>query len=457
MSHESRTSPPTYPEILDIHDGAFSESIWGSDGFRTIKVSGQDDVIADSYKDNLTIAAGTNVSLTTNAAGDTLTISATPGTVYTAGTGISISGSNEISVSAVALTTVQTAANQTAHLALTTQEGDVVVRTDENKSYIKNAGTAGNMSDFTLLATPTDVVTSVAGNIGAITAAQIKTAYESNAETNAFTDADHSKLDGIETGATADQTNAEIRTAVGAASDSNIFTDALKSKLDAIEASATADQTSEEIQDIVGGMVSGNTETGITVTYEDSDGTLDFVVASQTANDFTNTLKSKLDGIEASADVTDATNVDAAGAVMNADVDAKGDLLVGSADNTVTRLAVGTNGYILKADSSTGTGLKWDSAGSGGDVNQNAFSTVAVSGQDNVAADTTTDTLNLAGAGSVTITTNASSDTVTITGSSTDATKMPLAGGTFTGDITINDNEEIRVGSDNDLVIVHDG
>jgi hypothetical protein len=38
---------------------------------------------------------------------------------------------------------------------------------------------------------------------------------------------------------------------------------------------------SERVQDIVGGMVTGNTESGITVTYEDSDGTLDFSVADQ--------------------------------------------------------------------------------------------------------------------------------------------------------------------------------
>ena len=64
----------------------------------------------------------------------------------------------------------------------------------------------------------------------------------------------------------------------------------------------------EQVEDYVGAMVSGNTETGITVTYEDSDGTLDFVVASQTDNNFTTTLKNKLDGIEASAtaDQTDA-------------------------------------------------------------------------------------------------------------------------------------------------------
>ena len=114
-----------------------------------------------------------------------------------AGTGISISGGGEISVSSVALTTVQTASSQSAHLALTTQEGDIVVRSDENKSYVRNSGTAGTMADFTLLATPTDAVLSVNGNTGAITAAQIATAVEAASDSNTFTDADHSKLNAI--------------------------------------------------------------------------------------------------------------------------------------------------------------------------------------------------------------------------------------------------------------------
>ena len=63
----------------------------------------------------------------------------------------------------------------------------------------------------------------------------------------------------------------------------------------------TATLTEEQVEDFVGGMVTGNTETGITVTYQDSDGTLDFVVASQTDENFTTTLKNKLDGIAASA------------------------------------------------------------------------------------------------------------------------------------------------------------
>ena len=50
--------------------------------------------------------------------------------------------------------------------------------------------------------------------------------------------ADGSKLDGIESGATADQTAAEIRTLVESATDSNVFTDADHTKLNGIESGA---------------------------------------------------------------------------------------------------------------------------------------------------------------------------------------------------------------------------
>ena len=159
------------------------------------------------------------------------------------------------------------------------------------------------------------------------TAAEIRTLVESASDSNVFTDADHSKLNGIEASATADQTAAEIRTLVESASDSNVFTDADHSKLNGIESGATADQTDEEIQDIVGAMLSGNTESGITVTYQDSDGTIDFAVASQTDQNFTNADHSKLDGIEsgATADQTASEiltlikTVDGSGSGLDAD------------------------------------------------------------------------------------------------------------------------------------------
>ena len=49
-------------------------------------------------------------------------------------------------------------------------------------------------------------------------------------------------------------------------------------------------------------------------------------------------------------------------AIAKSLVDAKGDLIVASADNTVARLAVGTNGQILTADSTATNGIKWASA-----------------------------------------------------------------------------------------------
>ena len=42
---------------------------------------------------------------------------------------------------------------------------------------------------------------------------------------------------------------------------------------------ANTQLTTEEVQDIVGGMFTGNTETGISATYEDGDGTIDLVVS----------------------------------------------------------------------------------------------------------------------------------------------------------------------------------
>jgi hypothetical protein len=56
-------------------------------------------------------------------------------------------------------------------------------------------------------------------------------------------------------------------------------------------------------------------------------------------------------------DTTVFTNAGAA--VAKATVDAKGDLIAGTADNTVARLAVGADGTTLVADSTEATGLKW--------------------------------------------------------------------------------------------------
>ena len=120
----------------------------------------------------------------------------------------------------------------------------------------------------------------------------------------------------------------------------NGVTSAIQAQIDS--AASSGGLSNEEVQDIVGGMLSGNTETGITVTYDDDNNEIDFVVASQTDNNFTTTLKNKLDGIEASADVTDTTNVVSA-------------LTAG------TNIAIANDGTISSSDTNTtytaGTGI----------------------------------------------------------------------------------------------------
>ncbi len=112
-----------------------------------------------------------------------------------------------------------------------------------------------------------------------------------DAITASFLIADETKLDGIETAATADQSNAQIKTAYEANSNTNAFTDGDESKLDGIEASADANPTNAETK----------------TAYE----------ANANTNEFSDAEQSKLAGVEIAADVTDAANVAAAGGVLD--------------------------------------------------------------------------------------------------------------------------------------------
>ena len=161
---------------------------------------------------------------------------------------------------------------------------------------------------------------------------------------------DGTKLDGIETSATADQTGAQIKAAYEAVS--NAFTDAQFTKLANIETSA--DVTDATNVNAAGALMLSDTTTaglGIVVdednmasdlatkvpTQQSVKAYVDAQVATKdalselsgdmddisngttfvkTANNFTDALKTSLDTMEDNADVTDATNVEAAGAVM---------------------------------------------------------------------------------------------------------------------------------------------
>ncbi len=70
---------------------------------------------------------------------------------------------------------------------------------------------------------------------------------------------------------------------------------------------------------------------------------------------------------------------DDSNAIQNAIVDAKGDLIAATGADTPARLAVGTNGQMLVADSTASTGLSWTtpSAGALTLISNNTFSSVS--------------------------------------------------------------------------------
>lgn len=86
----------------------------------------------------------------------------------------------------------------------------------------------------------------------------IKSRYEANADTNAFTDAEKTKLSNIESNATADQTAIEIETLYESRPNTNKYQDAEKTKLAGIESGATADQTAVEIETLYEGRPDTN-------------------------------------------------------------------------------------------------------------------------------------------------------------------------------------------------------
>ena len=177
-----------------------------------------------------------------------------------------------------------------------------------------NASTAGDTVTYVAaggmtITTGTDTVTFNSANDNTTYSIQ-----DGELSQNNFTNADHTKLNGIETAATADQTAAQIRTALGTGngnlvpaagtaghflkhdgsfgipayttntnrSDASVYglfsggTNITISASGVIAGTGNTQLSDENVQDIVGGMVTGNTENGMSVVYQDSDGTLDF-------------------------------------------------------------------------------------------------------------------------------------------------------------------------------------
>ena len=229
---------------------------------------------------------------------------------------------------------------------------------------------------------------------------------------------DGTKLDTIETNATADQTDAEIRAAVEAATDSNVFTNADHSKLNAIEASADVTDTANVVSALTAGTniaIAANgtiSSTDTNTTYSVQDGEL-------SQNNFTDADHTKLNSIETSADVTDTTNVVAAlTAGTNVSIAANGTI---SSTDTNTTYSVGDGGLTQKNFTTT-LKSKLDGIESGATADQSASE---ISGLEEFVEDQIG--ANIIGGTNVSVSYNDSTGQTTL--SSTDTNTTYSAGG----------------------------
>ncbi len=166
-------------------------------------------------------------------------------------------------------------------------------------------------------------------------------------------------ISSLEDGATADQTGAEIKSLYE--SEPNAFTDADHTKLDAIAPSATANDTDANLKDRAN-------HTG--------------TQAASTISDFDTAVTNNTAVQDNTAKVTNATHT---GEVTGDTALTIADNVVDEANLKVSNAP--TDGYSLVARSGETGGLKWESVSGGGGGGSGTVTSIAISGSDGIDVD----------------------------------------------------------------------
>jgi hypothetical protein len=326
----------------------------------------------------------------------------------------SLDGSGLIPTSqlpALAITETSVVVSQAAMLALTAQVGDVAVRTDVNKSFILTASPATTLGNWQELLTPTDAVLSVDGNTGAINLSgtylnSTTGTLLGNLAAGGFkvtglgtptSDADAATK--VYVDAVAGSATAAASSAAAAATTYDNFDDRY------LGAKSTAPSVDNDGDALIEGALywnsvsdtmfawSGSAWNPISSTaaifrykftaaggetsesgLDDNGVTLSYIAGKEQVylngvllvrgTDYTASNGSSITSLAAltAGDILEIitfTAFDLATAIDKALFDAKGDILVATAADTPGKLTVGANGFILKANSATATGLEW--------------------------------------------------------------------------------------------------
>jgi hypothetical protein len=216
-------------------------------------------------------------------------------------------------------------------------------------------GTGGGATDATVIVDKiSDEVEAIAGELGttpsgaAATVAARLDALDTTVSGKAATSHTHATSD--VTGL-AESVRDTVGTALVAGSNVTITVDDAGDTITIASTASGGGLTAEQVMDTVASYLTAGAN--VTLTNNDAGDTLTVAVTGVAASSHTH----------AQSDVTSLTT-DLAAKVPASIVDAKGDLIVGTAADTVARLAVGaTAGHVLTVDSAEATGMKWAAAG----------------------------------------------------------------------------------------------
>jgi hypothetical protein len=312
---------------------------------------------------------------------------------------------------ALAITTTQVVNSQSAMLALTAQIGDVAVRTDVNKSFILTATPATTLGNWQELLTPTDAVLSVDGSTGAVSLSGTYLNRTSGQLLGAL-DANNFKITslGTPTNNADAATKAYVDTVAGSATAAAASATAAEAAYDSFDdrylgAKSSAPTLDNDGNALVTGALYWNSVTATMFAWtgtawgsisstaaiyrykftaaggetsesgtDDNGLTLSYIAGKEQVylngvllvrgSDYTASNGTSITSLAALAasdvlEVITFTAFDLATAIDKALFDAKGDILVATAADTPGKLTVGVDGYYLKANSGTATGLEW--------------------------------------------------------------------------------------------------
>ena len=463
-----------------------------TEAFKNILVSGQSNIVADSATDSLTFAAGSNITLTTNASTDTITIAASGGEVTvqeegsslsTAATTLNFVGAGVTATGSGATKTITVPQQDLFKTIAVSGQGDVVA--DSATDTLTLA--AGSGMTITTDASTDTVTFASSGSSSAASDTLKRFVYTTSSSTTAFTGSDDNSqtlsytvgavqvyLNGVLQKLTTDyaETNSSTITFVNAVPSGNVVEIVAFYRTigtgNSVVNQFTGDGSTTAFTVTTAPVSENNLLVYIDGVYQQK---TDYTVSGTTLTmDTAPASGAIIETVCSVGAITSQADLTLTGTLTSVNADLSGTLNVeghvsldGSANelrfyegsNYVGFEAPALSGdqiWVLPdADGSSGHALKTDGSGnlSWGTAGGNAFDKIAVSGQTNIEADSTTDTLTFAAGTGITLTTTPGTDTLTITNSAT--------GDNAFGTIAVSGQSNVAADSTNDTLTLEAG